>query len=53
MDLNYLYHRQQVSTFRAVNAACAASREAHRAFAQLYSLRIAEAKTPARIEGAA
>jgi hypothetical protein len=43
MDFNYLYHRQQVSLFRADNAACPRSREAHLALARGYATRI-EAK---------
>lgn len=42
MDFNYLYHRQQVALFMAVNAACGPSRIAHRGLADGYALRIAE-----------
>jgi hypothetical protein len=46
MDLNYLYHRRQVSLFMAENAAGEDSRRAHRAFADSYAARIASAKCP-------
>ena len=36
MDLNYLYHRQQVSRMRADRAACDLSRAAHEGLARLY-----------------
>ncbi len=36
MDLNYLYHRQQVSLMRADAAACDAAAHAHRGLAELY-----------------
>lgn len=36
MDLNYLYHRQQVSLMRADLASCGPSRAAHEELAQLY-----------------
>jgi hypothetical protein len=41
MDLNYLYHRHQVSLHFAEHAACQASRDAHRAFASAYGAVIA------------
>ncbi len=44
MDLNYLYHRQQVSLFMADNAANAAARAVHRELSQLYASRMAAAK---------
>lgn len=44
MDLNYLYYRQQVSVFMALNAACDRSRDAHRGLADGYALRIAAAR---------
>jgi hypothetical protein len=37
MDLNYLYHRQQISLMRADRAACDPSRAAHEGLASLYS----------------
>ena len=40
MDLNYLYHRHQVSLFMAENAACAPSRAAHSGLAAGYASRI-------------
>jgi hypothetical protein len=46
MDLNYLYHRHQVSLFMAENAAGEESRRAHRALADGYAARIAGAKCP-------
>jgi hypothetical protein len=36
MDLNYLFHRQQVSLMRADAATCVASRHAHAALARGY-----------------
>ena len=44
MDLNYLYHRRQVSLFMADNADCEQSRRAHRELADGYAARIAQAK---------
>jgi len=41
MDLNYLYHRHQVSLHLAEHAGCSASRAAHRAFASAYASIIA------------
>jgi hypothetical protein len=46
MDLNYLYHRYQVSLFMAENAACDESRRAHRAFADGYAAHIAGTERP-------
>lgn len=40
MDLNYLFHRQQVSLMRADAAGCVASRYAHRELARGYNDRI-------------
>lgn len=45
MDLNYLYHRHQVSLFMADNAASQQARQAHRELADRYAVRIADAKT--------
>ena len=45
MDLNYLYHRHQVSLFMASNADCAQSRRVHRELAHGYAARIAQAKS--------
>lgn len=39
-DLNYLYHRHQVSLVRADRASCSASRASHRGLATGYALRI-------------
>lgn len=51
MDLNYLYHRHQVSLFNADNAACQDSRRAHLSLVAAYAERIEEAKRiPARLE---
>ena len=50
MDLNYLYFRQQVSRFKADNAACASSRSAHREMADAYGERIAAARIGAIVE---
>ncbi|HVF83676.1 MAG TPA: hypothetical protein VM913_05845 [Sphingomicrobium sp.] len=44
MTFNYLYFRQQVSMFRAEQAACEPSRQAHLGLAAGYLSRIAEAK---------
>lgn len=40
MDLNYLYHRHQLSLMRADAAACASSRAAHHELARGYARRI-------------
>jgi len=40
VDMNYLYHRQQVEHMRADRASCTASEKAHRGMAELYSLLI-------------
>ena len=53
MDLNYLYHRQQVSQFMADNAVSEPARRAHRSMADAYSSRIAAAKKPLRCAEAA
>jgi hypothetical protein len=44
VDLNYLYHRQQISLFNADNAACGSSREAHQSMADAYAALIVVAK---------
>jgi len=44
MDLNYLYHRHQVSLFMADNAACEQSRLAHRGLVAAYAEKIEAAK---------
>ncbi len=44
MDLNYLYHRQQVSLYMAEHASCEESRAAHRGLLAGYAARIEEAK---------
>jgi hypothetical protein len=41
MDLNYLFHRHQVSLMRADAAVCVESRHAHRALARGYAHEIA------------
>jgi len=53
MDLNYLYHRHQVSLFMADNADCEQSRRAHRELADGYAARIASAKRPVPTTAAA
>ena len=53
MDLNYLYHRQQVSQFNADNSACASSRKSHQDMADAYGALIATAKKAARLRLAA
>jgi hypothetical protein len=40
VDLNYLYHRQQISHYMAENAACQCSRLVHLALAKAYATRI-------------
>lgn len=40
MDLNYLFHRHQVSLMRAVSAAGPEARSAHRGLAVAYAGRI-------------
>ena len=44
MDLNYLYHRQQVSRFMAENGASEAARRAHSGLAEAYAERIDAAR---------
>lgn len=44
MDLNYLYHRHQVSLFNADNATCEESRLAHLSLVARYAAKIADAK---------
>jgi len=52
MDLNYLYHRHQVSLFMAENAGCDRARRAHGELAVGYAARIAAAKcSPRRLIG--
>lgn len=46
MDLNYLYHRHQISLFMAENAHCEDARRVHRELAHRYASQIDEAKTP-------
>lgn len=53
MDLNYLYQRQQVSMFMAVNAGSEQARRAHRELADRYSARIADARIPLPVPDAA
>ena len=52
MDLNYLYQRRGVATYLARHAACQNSREAHGAFARLYSARIDQSKRDHRDDAA-
>jgi hypothetical protein len=50
LDLNYLYHRHQVSLFLSENAACEQSRAAHLGLVVAYAAKIAEMKgSPARL----
>jgi len=44
MDLNYLYHRQQVEHMRADAAGSAPARDAHRALAEGYEAEIERQK---------
>lgn len=46
MDLNYLYHRHQVSLFMAHNARSEAARRVHRELASRYAEQITDAKNP-------
>ena len=46
MDLNYLFHRQQISLFMAENAASDEARSVHRELASRYAARIAGARSP-------
>ena len=45
MDLNYLYHRHQVSLFMADNAASEQARKVHGELARRYAADIADMKT--------
>lgn len=47
MDLNYLYHRRQVSQFRADNAASDQARDAHQEMADAYGALIGSSKDSA------
>ena len=47
MDLNYLYHRHQISLFRAANGATKAARRVHGELADGYASLIATVRTPA------
>lgn len=49
MDLNYLYHRHQISLFMAANARSEAARGVHRELAAQYAAQIADAKTPSPV----
>ena len=53
MDLNYLYHRHQISLFRADNAASDAARDVHRELAASYAACIDAAKNPPRLNACA
>jgi hypothetical protein len=44
VDINYLFHRRQISLFLADNTASDAARLIHRELAEAYGYRIAEAK---------
>ena len=44
MDLNYLYHRHQVSLFNAEHATCEQSRLAHLSLVAAYAAKIEWAK---------
>jgi hypothetical protein len=48
MDLNYLYHRHQISLFMADNAASEEARCIHRELAERYAGRIADVRKPFR-----
>lgn len=53
MDVNYLYHRHQVSLFKADNATTEDARRVHREFAERYAAQIAQVKSPAPMIAAA
>ena len=53
MDLNYLYHRHQISLFMAENAASEQARAAHRGLAKAYAAQIASLRFERRPEMAA
>ena len=53
MDLNYLYHRHQVSLFLAENARCDRSRAVHDQLAHAYAQRIGELQSHHRLQAAA
>lgn len=44
MDLNYLYHRHQVSLYMSENAACEEARAAHLGLVAAYATKIDETK---------
>jgi hypothetical protein len=46
MDLNYLYHRHQVSLFMAANAKSEGARRVHGELMELYAARIADVRSP-------
>ena len=50
MDINYLYQRQQVSQFKADNAACNGSRKSHQDMADAYRALIAASRNGAVAE---
>ena len=49
MDLNYLYHREQVSLFMADNARSEAARRVHLELATRYAAQIANTKNSALV----
>lgn len=51
MDLNYLYHHQQISLFKADNATCGSSRRQHQSMADAYAALITVAKTDGKSRG--
>lgn len=50
MDLNYLYHRHQVSLFNADNASCEESRLAHLSLVAGYAAKIEKARRPRQVQ---
>ncbi len=48
VDLNYLYHRHQISLAMSEGAACDCSRISHRKMADAYATLITEAKLATR-----
>jgi hypothetical protein len=53
MDLNYLYHRHQVSLYMSDHASCDRSRRIHRTFTDAYAALIAGRRRHAALAVAA
>jgi hypothetical protein len=52
MDLNYLYHRHQVSLFNAEHATCEDSRRAHLSLVAAYAAKIEQLKRARAVQPA-